>query len=100
MLKVTKCQMRNLVSQFGGRRAGRAWVSIGNWCSLRLIAGPREDRLIIADANRHWDRKPVIEVRGLRVGLADQLDALRPEEVLAAVNSRESAPSRRVEKQR
>jgi hypothetical protein len=26
MLKVTERQMRNLVSQFGGRRAGRAWV--------------------------------------------------------------------------
>lgn len=26
MLKVTEPQMRNLVSQFGGRRAGRAWV--------------------------------------------------------------------------
>jgi hypothetical protein len=37
------------------------------------------------DADR--DRKRVIEVRRLNVNLADQLDALSPEEVLAQVNA-------------
>jgi hypothetical protein len=36
------------------------------------------------DSNR--DRKPVVEVRRLRVGLVDQLDELTPEQALAALN--------------
>jgi hypothetical protein len=47
MLKVSERQMRNLVSQFGGRRAGRAWVFdralVGLEAGRRLAGKAAED---------------------------------------------------------
>jgi hypothetical protein len=51
MLGLTERQMRNLASQLGGRRAGRAWVSTGHWWSWRLVVG---GGLTMPDDNRDW----------------------------------------------
>ena len=80
MLKVTEPQMRNLVSQFGGRRADRAWVSIGHWWSSRLNVVCQLRRL--KQMPDKPPRKPAVDVRRLSVSIGDQLDQLSSEEAL------------------